>query len=334
MQISFLIISYNEREYLQQAIESCLNQGIDDSEVIIADDGSNDGSIEILEAYARKHPQKVRYIVHDRSDAIPGKIIAPIRVSNGIKRALNIARGKYCRILAGDDYFLPGSFSADAIAFLDNHPSYSAYVGGYQKVWEDRPAVTRQPYAPAWIYWSGDYLHISAFVFRKSLYENNMLLDRFCDDTGMHYSLAITGKWKYTADVTMAYRQRSGSIMHESDTLELNLLELLLFQDVLQRGKLYLQSLARFAIPLKRVFLNRSLLTEQKYAKYLENSRQYPHDILAEYCVYDSQPWYKKAKTRCRLALAGVVRRIVMIALRFRRAWQKIGRHVFGNNFI
>lgn len=334
MQISFLIISYNEREYLQQAIESCLNQGIEDSEIIIADDGSNDGSIEILEAYTQKYPMKVRYIVHDRSDAIPGKIIAPIRVSNGIKRVLKIARGKYCRVLAGDDYFLPGSFTADAIAFLDKHLHYSAYVGGYQKVWADLPAVKRQPYAPAWIYWSGDYIHVSAFVFRKSLFENNMLLNRFCDDTGMHYSLAITGKWKYTADITMAYRQRSGSIMHESDTLELCLLELLLFQDVLQYGKLYLQSLARFAIPLRKVFLNRSLLTEQKYTKYLENSAQYPHDILSEYTAYDSRPWYKKIKTRCRLILAGILRKIVEIALPFRRAWRKIGRHVFGEKFI
>ena len=329
MQISFLVISYNEREYLQQAIESCLSQEIEDSEIIIADDGSNDGSIEILEMYAQKYPQKIRYLVHDRSDAIPGKIIAPIRVTNGIKRALNVAKGKYCRLLAGDDYFLPGSFTADAIAFLEKHPNYSAYIGGYQKVWADRPAVTRQPYAPTWAYWSGDYLHLSAFVFRRSLYENNMLLDRFCDDTGMHYSLAITGKWKYTADITMAYRQRSGSIMHESD-----MLELMLFQDVRQRKKLYLQSLARFADPLRKAFLNRAQLSDPKYAKYLESCAQYPHDILAEYIAYDSQPWHKRAKTHCRLIAASFMKKIASMFLLFRKAWQKAGRYIWKENFI
>lgn len=334
MQLSFLIISYNEREYLPQAIESCLNQGVEDSEIIIADDGSNDGSVEIIREYAERYPDKIRYLVHDRSDVVPGKVLASIRVSNGIKRALEIARGRYCRVVAGDDYLLPGTFSADAVAFLDAHPRYSAYVGGYQKVWEDRPPVVRQPFAPAWLYWSGDYLHVSAFVFRRSMYEKGGFLLRFCDDTGLHYSLAVDGKWHYTADVTMAYRQRSGSIMHESDAMELDLMELMLMQDTLQVGKLYWQSLARFCKPLWRVFQNRSRLSDPKYSKYVENCAQYPHDILAEYAGYDQMPRQKQIKILLRLVLAKVLRWAVLLVLPFRRAWRKLGRKVFGPQFI
>ena len=185
MQLSLIIISYNEREYLPQAIESCLNQEIEDSEIIIADDGSNDGSAEIIQQYAAQYPDKIRYLIHDRSDVVPGKIIPSIRVSNGIKRAMKIARGKYCRIMAGDDYLLPGSFSADAVAFLDKHPAYSAYVGAFEKVWEDRPKLVCRASRPASLYWTGDYLHLSAFVFRTSLIDGG-LLSRFCDDTGLH----------------------------------------------------------------------------------------------------------------------------------------------------
>lgn len=296
MNLSFLIISYNEKEYLRQAIESCLNQNVEDSEIIIADDGSNDGSIDLIREYAAQYPDKIRYLVHDRSDAVPGKIIAAIRVSNGIKRALAIAKGRYCQVLSGDDFLYPGTFCADAVAFLDNNPDYSTYVGGYEKYWEDRPGFSCWPSLPKGMYWSGDYVHISAFIFRKELFEKNLLLPRFCDDTGLHYSLAVSGKWHYAKDLVMAYRQRSGSIMHESDRLELCAMELMLLQDTLQVGKLYYQTLSRFANPLQFVFRNRKRLKEPKYAKYLENCVQYPHDLLGELANYSALSWSKRQK--------------------------------------
>lgn len=325
MQLSLIIISYNEREYLPQAIESCLDQNLEDSEIIIADDGSNDGSLEIIRHYAQQYPDKIRYLVHDRSDAVPGKIIASIRVSNGIKRAMEIARGKYCRIMAGDDYLLPGSFCKDAVEFLDKHPAYSAYVGAYEKVWEDRPKLVCRAGRPTWLYWSGDYLHLSAFVFRTSMVRGR-LLPRFCDDTGLHYCLAVAGKWRYRDETVMAYRQRSGSIMHESDPLELSIMELMLMQDTYCVGKLYGQTLARFGRPLLYVFRNRAGLQEPKYQKYLENCAQYPHDILAEYASYDRLPLLGKTRVLLRLATALTLQKLLKILALPWRLCKKIKR--------
>ena len=43
--ISAIVVSYNEAEYLQHAIESILNQDYGSIELIIGDDGSSDGSM-------------------------------------------------------------------------------------------------------------------------------------------------------------------------------------------------------------------------------------------------------------------------------------------------
>ena len=51
-EISIIIVSYNEIEYIEEAIESCLSQkGINDYEIIIGDDGSTDGSINLINEY-------------------------------------------------------------------------------------------------------------------------------------------------------------------------------------------------------------------------------------------------------------------------------------------
>ena len=43
-----IIVSYNEKEYLPQAIDNCLNQMFQDLEIIVGDDGSTDGSYELI----------------------------------------------------------------------------------------------------------------------------------------------------------------------------------------------------------------------------------------------------------------------------------------------
>jgi glycosyltransferase involved in cell wall biosynthesis len=52
--VSIIITNYNYREYLDECIQSALNQTYEKKEVIIVDDGSKDGSIELIESYRKK----------------------------------------------------------------------------------------------------------------------------------------------------------------------------------------------------------------------------------------------------------------------------------------
>ena len=288
MKFSFIMVSYNEAEYLEQAIESCLNQKLDDFEIVIGDDGSNDGSIDLIRKYAEMYPGIVRYSISDRTEIGEVKdIIASFRVSDVITRALEMADGEYCVVLSGDDFFYETEFFRNAIAFLDVNSGYVAYVGGYEKVWEDRQPVADYITYPQRIYWARKYVHLSCFVFRKSVYDNGAFLQRFCDDTGLQYSLAFSGKWKYEKTIMFAYRQRSGSIMHTANPLQNYIIELMIFQDILCKGFLYRQSLAKYGKSLRYVFNHREELKEEKYQKYLLSCQRYNNNILDKVYKYD-----------------------------------------------
>lgn len=84
--ISIIIPSYNQAEYLPDAIESALTQKVKPLEIIVIDDGSQDKSLEI----ARKYPVKVISQVN--------KGLASAR-NTGIMNAL----GDYCLFLDADD---------------------------------------------------------------------------------------------------------------------------------------------------------------------------------------------------------------------------------------
>lgn len=104
MYITVVIISYNEKEYLEQAVNSCISQKINDNcklEIIIGNDGSNDGSIELIENLKKKYPNIINYFANSRNKE--EKYVPSIRVSNVIKKALEISKGDYLQILSCDD---------------------------------------------------------------------------------------------------------------------------------------------------------------------------------------------------------------------------------------
>ena len=97
MKISIIVVSYNEAGYLAECLDSCLRNlrafpKPGDCEIIIGDDGSNDGSQEIIRAYQEKYPDLIRSFVMERN--ITGNFVPSFRVSNLIKRAIGLSRGQ------------------------------------------------------------------------------------------------------------------------------------------------------------------------------------------------------------------------------------------------
>ena len=52
--ISVILSAYNEEKFISKAIESVVNQTLKDIEIICINDGSTDGTLAILEEYAKK----------------------------------------------------------------------------------------------------------------------------------------------------------------------------------------------------------------------------------------------------------------------------------------
>ena len=92
VKISVIIPVYNVEDYLPFAMQSCIDQTLYDVEFICINDGSTDGSLEILNEYAKKDP---RITVVD----MPNGGVSRAR-NEGLKRA----QGKYIMFLDPDDY--------------------------------------------------------------------------------------------------------------------------------------------------------------------------------------------------------------------------------------
>lgn len=67
MKISIIIASYNYAKYLQEAIDSVINQSYKNWELIIVDDGSSDNSLEIIEFYCEKD-RRIKLFCHENGE--------------------------------------------------------------------------------------------------------------------------------------------------------------------------------------------------------------------------------------------------------------------------
>ena len=56
--VSIAIITYNQKEFLRECIDSILIQDYSNFEIVVADDCSSDGTQELLKTYKNKHPNK------------------------------------------------------------------------------------------------------------------------------------------------------------------------------------------------------------------------------------------------------------------------------------
>lgn len=92
--VSVIIPNYNHAQFLEQRIESVLNQTFQDFEVIFLDDDSTDNSKEVFSKYAN-HPKISHVIFNETNSGSPFK---------QWKKGFSLATGEYIWIAESDDY--------------------------------------------------------------------------------------------------------------------------------------------------------------------------------------------------------------------------------------
>ncbi|MGB0178216.1 MAG: glycosyltransferase family 2 protein [Owenweeksia sp.] len=109
--ISVIIPNYNHAPFLEERIESVLNQTYQDIEIILLDDKSTDNSVSILERYSERDPRITFYPNTENSGS-------PFAQWN---KGVELARGEILWIAESDDSCEPG-FLEELITILDKNP--------------------------------------------------------------------------------------------------------------------------------------------------------------------------------------------------------------------
>mgnify|MGYP001131519261 CR=1 FL=1 len=143
--VSVIVPNYCHAPYLEQRIESILQQTFQDFELILLDDCSTDGSREILERY-RNHPKVSGIFYNERNSGSPFK---------QWKKGLSKATGDYVWIAESDDFSSP-CFLERCVRILDTRPDCSiVFTSSYivdshsRTIREEAPVkYPKQPFLP------------------------------------------------------------------------------------------------------------------------------------------------------------------------------------------
>ena len=91
--VSVIIPVYNAEAYLEECLDSVVNQTLKNIEIICVNDGSTDNSLDILKEYQEKDDRVI--IINQENQG------AGVARNQGIK----VAKGNYLSILDADDFF-------------------------------------------------------------------------------------------------------------------------------------------------------------------------------------------------------------------------------------
>ena len=118
--VSVVIITYNQEAYIGMALDSVVNQNFKGTmEVLVGDDCSTDNTGNIVREYGERYPEMVHPVIREKNVGM---------VSN-MGELIMAAKGKYIALLEGDDYWTDMDKLQKQFDFMESHPDYVANFG-------------------------------------------------------------------------------------------------------------------------------------------------------------------------------------------------------------
>lgn len=108
--VSIVLPTFNGSRYIAQSIQSCLDQTFTDWEMIVVDDGSTDGTPDLVEGFMARDP-RIRMIRHGVNKKLPG----------ALNTGFAGAQGTYFTWTSDDNRYRPEAL-ARMVEVLDSHP--------------------------------------------------------------------------------------------------------------------------------------------------------------------------------------------------------------------
>ena len=103
---------YNHEKYIEQCLESIVNQTYKNIEIIIIDDGSLDNSYKVAKQFMSEQNKNTNFIIKTRENQ---------GMCNTLNEIAKQAKGKYISFIGSDDYWTINKIE-EQVAFLENNP--------------------------------------------------------------------------------------------------------------------------------------------------------------------------------------------------------------------
>ncbi len=197
--VSVVLPVYNGEKYLAESLDSLLAQTYQNWELVIINDGSTDGTENLISKYQDK---RIRYLPNDGNKGIIFSLNRGLRESNGV----------YIARLDADDIALPHRLEKQ-VGFLSENPDY-ALCGSYFQTIDSNGRFLKNVRFPANNRDAQSYLLLhncfchSAIMMRTSIAKELKYDEKFqvCEDYDLWYRISRTGKILNLPEFTTLYR--------------------------------------------------------------------------------------------------------------------------------
>lgn len=321
--VSVMITTYNLEKYIDETLESVVNQKVNFSyEILIGDDGSNDGTIDKIKLWTEKYPDMIRYFVMDRDPNVKHNRI--IRASRNRVNLLRNAKGEYLMYLDGDDVYTDENKLQKQVDILDSE-EYKDCIACAHNTWEyfddENKSLINQAKDIRRIsdrkYWrDGMYVHSDSIMFRNKvkvkkgygtvydrLLEHDFMLDNF-DDNLIMFSLFGEGDIIYLPDAMVNYRQVANSSWNSVEELEKNIINIMdidiernyrpeYYKETIKRHTFQVYYLWRYS---KDMLSGEGEKIKARYLNRMEDENMYE---AKKWLCYNEQSFGKKFSMSC-----------------------------------
>lgn len=219
--VSIGLLVYNHEAYIEDCLNSILQQDYFNMELIILDDASTDRSREIIHAYYEKLKKKFQRVVRIYHKKNTGK------VTTNVNEQIRNARGYFFKGVSGDDMMMPRCISSMVKCMQDDPDIAVVYSNGYivdddfklgervarKKLLPQKPVndVGENVFRKLMI---RDWIPAPAVMFRKNVFDKYGLHDESIPYEDYEYWLRISRKEKlyYLDQELVLYRRAEDSM--------------------------------------------------------------------------------------------------------------------------
>lgn len=124
--ISFIVPVYHAEKTIERCVQSILCQQCPSKEIILVNDGSKDGTLEILRALEARHSE---ITVIDKPNG---------GAASARNAGLAVCRGEYVAFVDSDDYYLTDHYASDMVKLLEDNETADLVISGFTLLTPDQ----------------------------------------------------------------------------------------------------------------------------------------------------------------------------------------------------